>query len=303
MTPVLRTIVNGLQAGAREMHRRAAGAVALIRFVAAHPLNEGRVGRALVRVLRWQVASRLEAGGVVVPFVDDMTLLVKNGMTGATGNVYCGLHEYPEMSFVLHFLRPGDLFLDIGANVGSYSVLAAACGSEIIAFEPGERYEDLLRNMRINGIEADCRRLALGDRNGTVRFTSGLDSINRAAVDGESAGEIEVRRLDDIVNRAPALIKCDVEGYEAAVVAGGLRTFGSAEAIIMELNGQGSRYGFGDRDVIAALVELGFTPHSYDPCRRELRESIGGENTIFVRGAIAHRLADPPRHLVHGRSV
>ena len=45
-------------------------------------------------------------------------------MHGVTGNVYCGLHDFAEMSFMLHLLRAGDLFADIGANVGSYTVLA-----------------------------------------------------------------------------------------------------------------------------------------------------------------------------------
>lgn len=50
-------------------------------------------------------------------------------MTGATGNWYCGLQEYEDMSFVLHALRPGDLFVDVGANIGSYSILAAGGSS------------------------------------------------------------------------------------------------------------------------------------------------------------------------------
>jgi hypothetical protein len=37
----------------------------------------------------------------------------------ATGNLYVGLHEFEEMAFLLHFLRRGDLFADVGANVGS----------------------------------------------------------------------------------------------------------------------------------------------------------------------------------------
>jgi hypothetical protein len=43
-------------------------------------------------------------------------------MTGATGNVYYGLHEFQDMAFVTHYLREGYLFADIGANIGSYSV-------------------------------------------------------------------------------------------------------------------------------------------------------------------------------------
>jgi hypothetical protein len=39
-------------------------------------------------------------------------LLVWKGLTGATGNIYCGLHEFEDMAFLLHFLRPRDLSAD-----------------------------------------------------------------------------------------------------------------------------------------------------------------------------------------------
>lgn len=46
-------------------------------------------------------------------------------MRGATGNVYVGLHEFESMGFVLHVLRSSSAFIDVGANVGAYTVLAA----------------------------------------------------------------------------------------------------------------------------------------------------------------------------------
>ena len=57
-------------------------------------------------------------------------------MYGATGNIYCGLHDFEEMSFLMHFLRAGDVFADVGVNVGAYSMLAASVGARAIAFEP-----------------------------------------------------------------------------------------------------------------------------------------------------------------------
>jgi hypothetical protein len=40
-------------------------------------------------------------------------------MTRATGNIYCGLHEFADIGFVLHLLRAGDLSVDVGANIDS----------------------------------------------------------------------------------------------------------------------------------------------------------------------------------------
>ena len=54
-----------------------------------------------------------------------------------TGNIYCGLAEFADMAFVLHVLRAGDLFVDIGANAGAYTLLASSvAGAKTTCFEP-----------------------------------------------------------------------------------------------------------------------------------------------------------------------
>jgi hypothetical protein len=97
----------------------------LVRFVWNHPMNRSARLAALGRVIRWQLASRLVLGPIALPFINGTYLFATRGMTGATGNWYCGLHEYEDMPFVLHNLKSGDLFVDVGANIGSYSILAA----------------------------------------------------------------------------------------------------------------------------------------------------------------------------------
>jgi len=44
--------------------------------------------------------------------------VARPGETGVTGNIYTGLHEFSSMGYLLHVLREGDLFVDVGANVG-----------------------------------------------------------------------------------------------------------------------------------------------------------------------------------------
>jgi hypothetical protein len=46
-------------------------------------------------------------------------------MKGAAHFIYPGVCEFEEMAFVLHYARPTDLFVDVGANIGAYTVLAA----------------------------------------------------------------------------------------------------------------------------------------------------------------------------------
>lgn len=68
-----------------------------------HPLARRNRRAAIARYFRWQLGSRLLRSAVAVPFTDKARLLVERGMTGATGNVYCGLHEFADMGFTCHF--------------------------------------------------------------------------------------------------------------------------------------------------------------------------------------------------------
>src|SRR6478752_1702566 len=105
-------------------------------FFATHPLSRKAPLKAWARFVLWQFRSRMQEE-VIVPWVAGQRLAVRRGMAGATGNIYVGLHEFADMMFVLHFLRGGDLFLDIGANVGSYVILASGvCRATTWAFEP-----------------------------------------------------------------------------------------------------------------------------------------------------------------------
>ncbi len=96
----------------------------LARFISEHLLTRDHQLAAWLRFIRWQIGSRLLKHPLIIPWVGPTKLIIERGMVGATGNLYCGLHEFDDMGFVLHFLRPDDLFLDIGANVGTYTVLA-----------------------------------------------------------------------------------------------------------------------------------------------------------------------------------
>ncbi|MCA9257280.1 MAG: hypothetical protein KDA33_16655, partial [Phycisphaerales bacterium] len=126
-----------------------------LKFIINHPLNRDRKLAALERFAAWQIRSRLSAGPHEVPFVNSTRLRASRGLYGATGNIYCGLHEFEDMGFVLHLLRKDDLFVDIGSNVGSYTVLASgAVGAHSIAVEPLKAtFDHLMNNIRCNKIE------------------------------------------------------------------------------------------------------------------------------------------------------
>jgi FkbM family methyltransferase len=264
----------------------------LLYFVWNHPLNASHRGAALMRVLRWQVASRLMGAPIALPFVEDTRLLMVRGMTGATGNWYCGLQEPDEMGFLLHLLREGDFFVDVGANVGSYTLLAAATGAQVLAFEPlPATCAWLERNVLLNRLQdrVSVRNLGLAEVPGRLAFTTGLDTVNHVLKPGEQAESLEVpvSTLDlELEGRQPLALKIDVEGFEKPVLQGGTAALASPSlrAVILETNGSGEAYGVRDEELFALLAEQGFEPAGYDPLARALRPADAATgNTIFIR--------------------
>jgi FkbM family methyltransferase len=289
------------------------------RLISRHPLTRGRKLPSLARWLRWQIGSRVLGHAAAVPFVEDARLLVRSGMTGATGNVYCGLHEFEDMAFVLHFLRSGDLFVDIGANVGSYSILAAVAGANVISFEPvPSSFEWLRDNIQLNRFQSrvDARRQAVGDSAAVIRMIADRDTTNQVLRDGAayrgSSVDVQQVALDDAVaGVVPSMVKIDVEGFEAKVIEGGRQLLADSglQAVVMELNGSGEPYGSRDDDLLRAMVSFGFTPCQYDPLARRLLPLQGRSqtpgNTLFVRSpADAQALVTASRtYKVQGCSI
>lgn len=262
-----------------------------LKFILTHPVSKGRRLAVMSDWLSWQIGSRLVPGAVSVPYVNDSLLLVEPGMTGATGNIYVGLAEFEDMAFLLHFLHEEDLFVDVGANIGSYTVLASkVVGARTIAFEPfPPTYNKLKGNIIINQIEqrVEIFNTALGDAEASISFTTDLDTMNHVIVGNSTeSGEscvVPVKRLDDVlVDHVPRLIKIDVEGYETAVIGGASSTLRSSEqvAVILELNGCGRRFGFSDRSLHEAMLGLGYSACRYSPFDRTLSRRVKCERSI-----------------------
>ena len=103
--------------------------------------------------------------------------------------IYCRHFEATERAFLNSFLRPGDVFVDVGANIGLFTLIAAAHvlpTGKVIAFEPTElTYMRLGENIRLNNFsDVDCRKIALSDHAGylsLIRSTDGFDAWNSFA--------------------------------------------------------------------------------------------------------------------------
>jgi FkbM family methyltransferase len=287
-----------------------------IKFITNHPLNRGHKLRAISRFARWQLRSRLLPGGTVHAWVNGSKFRVRRGETGLTGNVYTGLHEFADMAYLLHALRSEELFVDVGANVGAYTVLACAgIGARGYAFEPvPSTYQRLLDNVRLNHLEGrvKCLNQGVGTHAQGVEFTSDADTTNHVLAPGErsaNAVRVEIVPLDEALRgEQPAMLKIDVEGYETAVLMGADQTLRcpSLHSIIVELNGGGTRYGDDESQILSLLSDHGFRSYAYDPFARSLLpingKNLNSGNTLFLRNEsiIKDRVRNAPKTSILG---
>lgn len=265
-----------------------------LKFLFIHPFNSDNKINALINFFKWQLSCLLNPYPIIYNFTENSKLIITKGLAGATGNLYCGLMEYNEMGFLLHFLRPADTFVDIGANVGSYTILASSqVKANSISIEPlQDTFKKLIDNILINKVEKNVKacNIGLGSEISKIHFTKSLDTINHVATKEEiDTIEVKIDTLDNLLmnEQCPSLIKIDVEGYENEVINGAEKTLEnqSLKAIIIELNGSGLRYGFDDENIHLKLLQYGFKPYCYNPKAKELKalKTFGNHNTLYLR--------------------
>lgn len=141
-----------------------------------------------------------------------------------------GGFEQARVAYLCELLVPGDVFLDIGANIGFFTVLAARCGASVRAFEPDPlNYQRLLRNVKLNGFSAaqvEAHPWALGRESGEVLLHRPLtDNYGRSSIIAQESPDgmpVPLRRLDDLLRSFDSryVVKVDVEGAELQVLEG-----------------------------------------------------------------------------------
>jgi FkbM family methyltransferase len=286
-----------------------------VRILFLNPLARRSPLRTLWLWGRWSLAARRDTAAVVVPYVDDTRIRVAVRNREARAYAYLALVEVEDMGFVLHAVGADDLFVDVGAYIGGYTLIAAgACGARAIAVEPDpDNRRDLQHNLELNQLTSrvDVVASAVGDARPTVAMTPNAGSTARVLERaGDASFEVEMITLDDVVgDRLPSFLKIDVEGFESRVLAGGRRTLSAPTllAVVMELNASGGAYRETDASVHEAMLRFGFHSYRYDPWRRSLeslgdRQNLQAGNTIYLRDpvAIERRLKASPRRRVHG---
>jgi len=158
---------------------------------------------------------------------------------GETNSPHAAYRNPPNWEMVVwrQRLRPGDLFVDVGANIGIYTIYMLDLGASVIAVEPDSHNAGRIReHLALNGYTAEVVERAVSNKPGVVRFTQGLDSYNHILMSGSDGIEIEATTLDDVLgDRCVNGMKIDVEGAERLVLEGAGRALAAHRIRLMQL--------------------------------------------------------------------
>jgi len=192
-------------------------------------------------------------------------------------------YEHGLTAWLLERLGAGGdeaLFVDVGANLGWYSLQAARldCVGRVVAIEPDLGNHTLLRaNVERNGLgdKVDALALAVGAGPGLAMLhaykASNLGKHSLAVDHGRGGSWVGVEALDTLLDRLGqgsgpiAAIKIDVEGYEPEVLAGAGQALGRCRALLVELSPELSQRGGLDLPaMIDAIQASGLRPAIWD---------------------------------------
>ena len=265
--------------------------------IVRHPANRAHPYRALARGLGWQVRKRVVRRPIDVDYEGFVLRCYPDSNSASDVFYFTSRYDHHEMGFLDRYLRPGDGFLDVGANIGTYSLFVAArtgASARIEAFEALPRMAERLReNFRRNGLDqATVHQVAVGATAGRVGF---LDFDVSSSVDHQTDRkgeviEVEAATIDDRVRTGGfAVAKLDVEGVELQALEGAAGHLARTDPpvwLVEVFDHQLAKHGSSAPELVTWMGDRGYVAGTYDADRAELTFSPEGwrdhQNLIFV---------------------
>ncbi|MBU3888498.1 FkbM family methyltransferase [Methylosinus sporium] len=220
--------------------------------------------------LRYFVAKVLVKTGLSVHVIIDRGYYrLRFFPSGVTGEMFIDgpsrLREDEQTLFTL--LNKGDVYVDIGANVGSLLFTAkhiVGVAGLAIGVEPHPRIFGYLKsNAQLNSADVILYNVAIGSRMGRLNLSDSVtDEMNAVQPEDKGGISIEAQTLDDLLYRIEKidLLKIDVEGYELEVLKGAASVLDRTRMIYFESWIRHSRaFGYTTADLITHLQARSFS--------------------------------------------
>jgi FkbM family methyltransferase len=179
--------------------------------------------------------------------------------------IWIGWEEQEELRALRRLLQSGETFVDCGANIGLWSLVAAPLvwpDGRVVAFEPNPAVAKRLADAAVQSSVIEVHAVALSDEPGVLALAAGREH-NLARVSSEGRHSVAATTLDAVLERRPDGIKIDVEGYELNVLRGAVGALAHRPWVIVEFNKQQSAaQRLAEWPVHEHLTGLGYVPHS-----------------------------------------
>lgn len=278
------------------------------KFLNKSPLSKNL----LLRKINKRIESLIKGKRIKIKIIEGSKMYLdpsdENGVSASL--LLEGSYEKEETQLIKGLLKRDMVFVDIGANIGYYSLLASKSCKVIYSFEPDPRnFLMLMKNIRLNNYtNIYLFNKAVLDNNNPISFY--MDSKNFGGSSfaetnpEEVGGKISIKpiRLDDIfIDSKIDLIKIDVQGAEERVIKGAINTIKNNPniKIIMEFCPYGIRQvGDNPENLLNLLDELGFSMKVIEENLRELspidkielcrRNDKGSMNLLLERGSVSY---------------
>jgi FkbM family methyltransferase len=209
-----------------------------------------------------------------------------------------GIWEPYETSLLLRWLRPGDVFVDVGANIGYFSLLAATVvgrGGAVFAFEPDpDNYQLLLANAKLNHLDGRITAVeaALSENDGEGRLYLSTDNLGDHQL---YAGDEQRRSVAILLHEGSRylagrlsridVLKVDTQGSEFQVIAGLmplLQRLPHCPRILIELTPHALRQaGASGRALLELLDTLGQPMWIIDHIDNQVAQSSAQELALW----------------------
>ena len=217
--------------------------------------GKGRIVSHWLRTRRGQRA-RILPGGLEIPL--DMSVPYE-------AMIWIGWEEQEELHALRQLLHSGETFIDCGANIGLWSLVAAPMvwpNGRVVAFEPNPSVAKRLAEAAVQSSVIEVHAMALSDKPGVLQLAAGREH-NLARINSEGARSVPATTLDAVLERRPDGIKIDVEGYELKVLNGAVEALSHRPWIIVEFNKQHSAaLRLAEWAVHEHLTDLGYRAHT-----------------------------------------
>lgn len=259
-----------------------------------HPLNRKSKIKTLLRLLWWKANQLTFKLPAVVELVPGRKIICYPDSSSGGLIIYKRLFDYEEMTYLLEHLKKESVFIDIGANIGDYSLIASSIITKrtIHTFEPFQSVLMRLKeNIALNNIaNIAVHEEVVSDKDGYEYFDFESESeVNHITYTKTNASSrLKCIKLDTFAKREKLefidFLKIDVEGAEMKVLKGAkhLLKEQKIKTMLLELNKNNQVFGTNNLEIINYLRRFGYKIYQIKKGKLTTLKNVDNESIINV---------------------